>query len=87
MLVCGYVWLVVQYSNEHFNTMSTKRHSLTLALDAVFVQVTATDEDHGVNGQVTYLLLNDLDTFAIETRSGHGHITTTRVSKLVFLPL
>lgn len=43
------------------------------------VMMTATDEDQGVNGQVTYHLLNDLDTFAIETKTGHGYITTTRM--------
>lgn len=43
------------------------------------VMVTATDQDYGVNGEVTYFLLNDLGTFAIETRTGHGYITTTRM--------
>ncbi|KAG0724386.1 DE-cadherin [Chionoecetes opilio] len=43
------------------------------------VMVTAIDKDHGINGEVTYQLLNDLDTFAIETRTGHGYITTTRM--------
>ncbi|KAK8381039.1 hypothetical protein O3P69_008148 [Scylla paramamosain] len=43
------------------------------------VMMTASDEDQGVNGQVTYHLLNDLETFAIETKTGHGYITTTRM--------
>ncbi|KAK4327913.1 hypothetical protein Pmani_001640, partial [Petrolisthes manimaculis] len=41
--------------------------------------VKATDADHGVNGEVSYSLLNDDPTFTIETRDGYGHIFTTRV--------
>ncbi|XP_042222994.1 neural-cadherin-like isoform X2 [Homarus americanus] len=42
------------------------------------VIATATDADHGVNGEVTYSLLNDFDSFAIITDNGNGKVTTTR---------
>ncbi|ROT68486.1 Neural-cadherin [Penaeus vannamei] len=40
--------------------------------------VIATDDDHGVNGEVEYSFRNDYDSFAIETKLGQGYISTTQ---------
>lgn len=40
--------------------------------------VVATDDDHGVNGEVTYSFRNDYDSFAITTSLGQGYISTTQ---------
>ncbi|KAK7079948.1 hypothetical protein SK128_012923 [Halocaridina rubra] len=40
--------------------------------------VEATDADHGENGEVTYSLLNDFNSFEIRTINGNGEIKTTR---------
>ncbi|XP_069177748.1 DE-cadherin isoform X2 [Procambarus clarkii] len=54
----------------------TVTENTTAGQNVVLVQ--ATDEDHGVNGQVTYSLLNSFDSFDIVTDNGNGKITTTR---------
>lgn len=46
--------------------------------DAYVILVTATDDDHGPNGEITYSLLNSFDSFKIATDNGNGKITTTR---------
>ncbi|XP_063591912.1 neural-cadherin-like, partial [Penaeus indicus] len=40
--------------------------------------VVAEDDDHGVNGEVTYSFRNDYDSFAIKTSLGQGYISTTQ---------
>ncbi|XP_069958190.1 DE-cadherin-like isoform X2 [Cherax quadricarinatus] len=54
----------------------TVQENQTAGASVVLVQ--ATDEDHGVNGQVTYSLLNDFDSFVITTENGNGNIKTSR---------
>lgn len=55
----------------------TVRENSTAGLPVV--TLTAVDEDFGPNGEVSYSLSNNFDSFAIQTKTGSGYITTTRI--------